>query len=65
MLDIVLNEVNECGVTGIWRVLLFLRFYMIVCRVTVSWYIRSFSHWLKGDYDAWLDSLEAEINEGD
>lgn len=62
MLEVVLNEINECGATGIWRVLLFLRFYMIVCRVTVSFYARCLYHWLKGDYDAWLDYLETESN---
>lgn len=63
MLEIILNEVNECGATGIWKPLLFLRFYMIVCGVTVAFHARSLYHWLKGDYDAWLDYLEAEDNE--
>ena len=64
MLEIVLNEVNECGATGVWRVLLFLRFYMIVYKVTVSFHARCLYHWLKGDYDAWLDCLDAEDNKG-
>lgn len=62
MLDIVLNEVDECGATGIWKALLFLRFCMIVCRVTVSCHIEALQHRLKGDYDAWLDELEEEMN---
>lgn len=62
MLEIILNEIDECNATGIWWIYLFLRFSMVYCKSVVSFHSRSLYHRIKGDHDAWLDYLEAEDN---
>jgi len=62
VLKIVLNEVDECGAVGIWRVLLFLRFCTIAYIAYLIGYTKFYFHWLKGDVDEWLNNFEAEDN---